>query len=213
MDRELTPLDRLLGGVDEALRTVIATAPRPTRECPAGDLPETVADEESRRHVAGLMRVNHAGEVSAQGLYQGQAATARLEHVREAMEQAADEENDHLAWCEQRLTELDSRPSLLAPAWYAGSFLIGAAAGIAGDKWSLGFVAETEKQVVDHLDDHLDRLPDDDERSRVILDQMRSDELKHGSAALAAGGVELPRPVRDLMGLVSRIMTTGAYRL
>lgn len=213
MDRELTPLDRLLGGVDEALRTVFATAPRPARECPAGDLPETVADEESRRHVAGLMRVNHAGEISAQGLYQGQAATARLEHVREAMEQAADEENDHLAWCEQRLTELDSRPSLLAPAWYAGSFLIGAAAGIAGDKWSLGFVAETEKQVVDHLDDHLERLPDDDERSRVILDQMRSDELKHGSVALAAGGVELPKPVKDLMGLVSRIMTTGAYRL
>ena len=213
MNRELTTLDRLLAGVNDALGTVFSPAPKPSRSNPAGDIPDTVESKVSRRHVAGLMRVNHAGEVAAQGLYQGQAATARLEDVREAMEQAAVEENDHLAWCEERLAELDSRPSILAPIWYAGSFLIGAAAGIAGDKWSLGFVAETEKQVVDHLDDHLQSLPDDDERSRAIVDQMRTDELRHGSTAVAAGGAELPEPVRKLMGLVSRIMTKGAYRI
>jgi ubiquinone biosynthesis monooxygenase Coq7 len=212
MKRELTTLDRLLSGVNDALGTVFSPAAKPSRANPAGDLPETVDGSAARRHVAGLMRVNHAGEVAAQGLYQGQAATARLEDVREAMEQAAEEENDHLAWCEERLAELDSRPSLLAPIWYVGSFLIGATAGMAGDKWSLGFVAETEKQVVDHLDDHLKRLPDDDARSRTIIDQMRSDELRHGSTAVAAGGAELPQPVRKIMNLVSRIMTTGAYK-
>lgn len=203
----------MLAGVNDALGTVFSPAPRPSRASPAGDIRETVEGDAARRHVAGLMRVNHAGEVAAQGLYQGQAATARLENVREAMEQAAVEENDHLAWCEERLAELDSRPSVLAPIWYAGSFLIGAAAGIAGDKWSLGFVAETERQVVDHLDDHLQRLPDDDQRSRTIIDQMKTDELRHGSTAIAAGGAELPQPVRKLMRLVSRIMTTGAYRI
>ena len=213
MNRDLTTFDRLLAGVNDALGTVFSPAARPSRLSPAGDIPETVEGDAARRHVAGLMRVNHAGEVAAQGLYQGQAATARLEDVREAMEQAAVEENDHLAWCEGRLAELDSRPSVLAPVWYAGSFLIGAAAGIAGDKWSLGFVAETEKQVVDHLDDHLQRLPDDDERSRTIIDQMRTDELRHGSAAVVAGGAELPQPVKKLMRLVSKIMTTGAYRI
>ena len=209
----MTTLDRLLSGVNDALGTVFSPAARPSRASPAGDLPETVSNETVKKHVAGLMRVNHAGEVAAQGLYQGQAATARLDNVREAMEQAAVEENDHLAWCEERLAELDSKPSLLAPLWYAGSFLIGAAAGVAGDKWSLGFVAETEKQVVDHLDDHLKRLPDDDQRSRSIIDQMRSDELRHGSSAVAAGGAELPQPVKNLMGLVSKIMTTGAYKI
>jgi len=212
MNRKLSTLDRLLVGVNDALGTVFAPAPQPTRNSPAGAIPETVEDEAARRHVAGLMRVNHAGEIAAQGLYQGQAATARLEDVRSAMEQAATEENDHLAWCEGRLAELDSRPSILAPIWYAGSFLIGAAAGIAGDKWSLGFVAETEKQVVDHLDDHLQRLPGDDQRSRSIIDQMKTDELRHGSTATAAGGAELPKPVKKLMALVSKIMTKGAYR-
>jgi ubiquinone biosynthesis monooxygenase Coq7 len=157
------------------------------------------------------MRVNHAGEVAAQGLYQGQAATAELAEVRAAMEQAADEENDHLAWCEERLTELGSRPSLLGPLWYAGAFAIGAGAGLVGDRWSLGFVAETERQVVRHIEEHLGMLPADDERSRAILEQMKADELAHGSAALAAGGVELPAPVRGVMGAVSKFMTRGAY--
>jgi ubiquinone biosynthesis monooxygenase Coq7 len=213
MDRQMTTLDKLLSGVNDALGTVFSPAAKPSRENPAGDFPETVSGTTIKKHVAGLMRVNHAGEVAAQGLYQGQAATARLDNVREAMEQAAVEENDHLAWCEERLAELDSKPSLLAPVWYAGSFLIGAAAGVAGDKWSLGFVAETEKQVVDHLDDHLERLPDDDQRSRSIIDQMRSDELRHGSSAVAAGGAELPQPVKNLMRIVSKIMTTGAYKI
>ncbi len=163
--------------------------------------------------MAGLMRVNHAGEIAAQGLYQGQAATARLEQVRESMERAAEEENDHLAWCEERLAELGSRPSILNPVWYAGAFTIGAAAGLIGDRWSLGFVAETERQVVRHLDDHLDRLPEGDSRSRAILAQMKIDEQHHGAVAENAGGAALPRPVRHLMGIVSRVMTRGAYRL
>jgi ubiquinone biosynthesis monooxygenase Coq7 len=157
------------------------------------------------------MRVNHAGEIAAQGLYQGQAATAELPEVRAAMEQAAEEENDHLAWCEARLAELGSRPSVLGPLWYAGAFAIGAGAGLVGDRWSLGFVAETERQVVRHLEEHLGMLPADDARSRAILEQMKEDELAHGSAALEAGGAELPRPVKALMGLVSKLMTRGAY--
>ena len=170
-------------------------------------------EETERRHVAGLMRVNHAGEVAAQGLYQGQAATARLDSVRAAMESAAEEENDHLAWCEQRLTELGSRPSILNPIWYAGAFTIGATAGLIGDRWSLGFVAETERQVVRHLEEHLDRLPMDDERSRAILEQMKIDEEHHGSTAEEAGGAKLPTPIRHLMGVVSKVMTRGAYWL
>lgn len=211
MPRHLTPLDQLIAGIDGALRTVFNPAPRPDRPSPGNELPEAVADADERRHVAGLMRVNHAGEIAAQGLYQGQAATARLEEVREAMEQAAREENDHLAWCEQRLAELDSRPSVLNPVWFTGSWLIGAAAGLMGDRWSLGFVAETERQVVAHLEEHLQRLPRDDDRSRAILEQMREDELRHGSTALAAGGAELPGPVRRLMTAVSKLMTEGAY--
>ena len=159
------------------------------------------------------MRVNHAGEIAAQGLYQGQAATARLEEVRDAMERAADEENDHLAWCEERLAELGSRPSILNPLWYAGAFTIGAVAGLVGDRWSLGFVAETERQVVRHLDDHLGMLPPDDDRSRSILEQMKVDEERHGAVAEDAGGASLPAPVRHLMSVVSKVMTRGAYRL
>ena len=213
MPRALTPLDQLIAGADRALRTVFSDAPSPSRVNPAAGLPESVHREDDRRHVAGLMRVNHAGEIAAQGLYQGQAATARLEQVREAMEQAAEEENDHLAWCEERLAELGSRPSILNPIWYAGAFAIGATAGLVGDRWSLGFVAETERQVVRHLEDHLDRLPKGDVRSQAILEKMKSDEESHGEAAVEAGGARLPAPVRHLMGLVSRIMTRGAYRL
>lgn len=211
MSRVLTPLDQLIAGADQALRTVFSGSTASDRENPAGDAVETIHDERERRHVAGLMRVNHAGEVAAQGLYQGQATTARLDTVRQAMETAAEEENDHLAWCEERLAELGSRPSVLNPLWYAGAFAIGATAGIIGDRWSLGFVAETERQVVRHLEEHLDRLPMDDERSRAILEQMKVDEEHHGSTAEEAGGAKLPMPIRHLMGVVSKVMTRGAY--
>jgi len=159
------------------------------------------------------MRVNHSGEVSAQGLYQGQALTAKLPDVRAKMEQAAIEENDHLVWCEQRLKDLDARKSLLNPIWYGGSFLIGATAGLLGDKWSLGFVAETEHQVVRHLDEHLESLSESDERSRAILDQMKIDEAKHATTALHHGGADLPTAVKKIMGLMSKVMTRTAYRI
>jgi len=211
MDRKYSPLDHLIAGADEALRTVFSPAARPARETPGCDFDEALDDPEDRRHVAGLMRVNHAGEVAAQGLYRGQAATARLEQVRAAMDEAAREETDHLAWCEDRLQQLGSRPSVLNPLWYAGSYLIGAGAGLIGDRWSLGFVAETERQVARHLSEHMARLPPEDVRSRAILDQMRDDELRHRETALDAGGAQLPAPVRGLMSLVSLAMTRGAY--
>jgi len=207
-------LDVLVSGFDQALKTMAGSAagsgrPNPAMQAaPAGE--ETLADAQ-RRHVAGLMRVNHSGEVAAQALYQGQALTARLENVREAMERAAVEEIDHLKWCQERLQELGSHTSVLNPLWYAGSFAIGALAGIAGDRWSLGFVAETEKQVVDHLQGHLERLPLEDERSRAILEQMKQDEQHHGQAAADAGGARLPAPFRHLMTLTSRVMTRTAY--
>lgn len=211
MERQLTVLDQLIAGVDGALRTTLAPAGRTGRPMPGEDLDGELADPAERRRVAGLMRVNHAGEIAAQGLYQGQAATAELGDVRAAMEQAAVEEIDHLAWCERRLEELGSRPSLLGPLWYAGAFAIGAGAGLAGDRWSLGFVAETERQVVRHLETHLGLLPAEDARSRAILEQMREDELAHGSAAVDAGGAALPAVVKGAMGLVAKIMTRGAY--
>jgi len=211
MERDLSPLDQLIVGADKALRTVFSDLSSASRPTPGAGLPESVESVADRRRVAGLMRVNHAGEVAAQGLYQGQAATARLDGVRAAMEQAAAEETDHLAWCETRLAELGSRPSLLNPLWYAGSYVIGAAAGLAGDRWSLGFVAETERQVVSHLEEHLGQLPVDDERSRAILEQMKIDEEKHGANAADFGGSELPAPIRGAMSLVSKLMTRGAY--
>jgi len=196
MERHYTTLDRIISAVDEALRISTGEAPSPQRENPAADLTSPELDEEQRRHVAGLMRINHTGEVCAQALYAGQAATARNDATREAMQSAADEEIDHLSWCEDRLKELDSRPSLLNPLWYAGSFAIGAAAGIAGDDWSLGFVKETENQVEAHLQDHLERLPDGDARSQAILDQMKVDEAKHADMAQEAGARDLPEPIR-----------------
>lgn len=209
--RKLSPLDRVLDQVDQAVRTVLAPAPPASRPNPAGDLPDPPMAERDRRHAAGLMRVNHAGEVMAQGLYQGQALTARLDHVRAAMAQAAVEEFDHLAWCEARLKELRARPSRLGPLWYAGSFLLGAGAGLAGDRWSLGFVSETEAQVINHLEDHLGRLPPADTRSRAIIEQMKVDEAHHGEQARAAGGLPLPPPARGLMALMSKVMTRTAY--
>jgi len=211
--RHYTTLDRLIAAVDEALRISTGEAPAPQRENPAGGLANIELDEQQRRHVAGLMRINHTGEVCAQALYAGQAATARNDATREAMQSAADEEIDHLSWCEDRLKELDSRPSLLNPLWYAGSFAIGAAAGIAGDDWSLGFVKETENQVEAHLQDHLERLPEGDARSQAILDQMKVDEAKHADMAEAAGARDLPEPVRRAMALTAGVMKTLAYRL
>lgn len=213
-DLPLTPMDTLIHEFDVALRA-IAGATRAGRDNPADRLtPDTEPmSAEERRHVAGLMRINHVGEVCAQALYQAQKLTARSAPVRAQMDAAAREEEDHLAWCAERLRELGSRPSLLNPLWYAGAFAIGVVAGRAGDRVSLGFVAETERQVEHHLTGHLDRLPPADGRSRAILEQMRDDEIRHGDAARDAGSVPLPGPVRALMRAASKIMTTTAYRI
>lgn len=209
--RKLSPVDRAFRQLDEAVRTVFSPPPPASRANPAEAVPDAVLTDRERRHAAGLMRVNHAGEVMAQGLYQGQALTARLDEIRGAMAQAAVEEFDHLAWCEQRLRELRDRPSRLGPLWYMGAFLLGAGAGLAGDRWSLGFVSETEAQVVNHLEDHLGRLPPADRRSRAIIEQMKADEARHGAAARAAGGLPLPAPARGVMSLMSKFMTRAAY--
>lgn len=203
--------DQILVSADRALRALFAPARagRPTPQ-PASPAPEAPASEAERRLAAGLMRVNHAGEIAAQGLYHGQSLLARDPAVRELLEHSAREETDHLAWCEQRLEELHDRPSRLDPLWYAGSFAIGAAAALASDRVSLGFVAETERQVEAHLDSHLEQLPAGDLRSRAIVAQMRTDEQSHGAAALQAGGIALPSPVRKAMQLTARIMTTTA---
>ena len=204
--------DHLIGHVDQALRSLVPGSTAAHRPSPAADLPSTLSVQEAR-HVAGLMRVNHSGEVCAQALYHGQALTARLPRVRQDMQKAAEEEQDHLAWCEMRLRELDSHPSLLNPLWYGLSFGLGAVAGLAGDDYSLGFVAETEKQVSKHLQSHLQSLPATDERSRVVLEQMNRDELHHREQALAAGGRELPQGVQRLMGIVSKVMTRTSYSI
>jgi ubiquinone biosynthesis monooxygenase Coq7 len=212
------PLDAWIGATDRALRALLvpAHASRPIPQpVPAANGPaETGTTElspDERRRAAALMRVNHAGEIAAQALYHGQAMAARSDATRKMLLDAAREETDHLAWCESRLKELESRPSLLNPLWYAGSFFIGALAALAGDRASLGFVVETERQVEGHLDEHLGRLPAADLRSRAIVQQMRADEAAHGANARAAGGAELPRPVRVLMRHTARIMTGAAY--
>ena len=210
-DRDVNRLDRLIIALDRSLRGAARVDSDPTLENPAGDLADDVLDDSKRRHSAGLMRVNHAGEVAAQALYQGQSLVARDSGTREAMEQAAREENDHLVWCRTRLEELGSAPSLLDPLWYAGSLAIGAAAGLAGDRWSLGFVVETERQVVEHLDDHLSRLPDGDHRSRALLRRMQSDEQHHATRARVAGGAPLPPFVQRTMRAASKVMTRTAY--
>ncbi len=211
--RNHTPFDRLLIGFDQALRTVFGRPQVTERANPAEDIPDTELDSEERDQVARLMRIDHAGEVCAQALYSGQALTARLTEVRESMERAAKEENDHLDWCERRLQDLGNRKSYLNPFWYAGSFAIGAVAGLAGDKWSLGFVAETERQVEQHLNEHLHQIPTADRRTRAILEQMRDDEMAHATKALAAGGAPLPAPVRLAMKLTSKLMTRSVYYL
>ena len=210
--RHYTGIDRLINSFDQALRSLVPGATAAHRSNPAEqtDAPLTVSDA---RHVAGLMRVNHSGEVCAQALYHGQALTAKLPHVREEMQQAAIEEQDHLAWCEDRLKELDSHTSVLNPIWYGLSYGMGAIAGIAGDKYSLGFVAETERQVSQHLQEHIQQLPAHDDRSRKILEQMNEDELHHRDTALNAGGVDLPVPVRITMTAISKLMTKTSYYL
>ena len=208
--RHLSPIDQFISQADHALRTVLGR-PRITERANPATAKECSLSETERSQAAGLMRVNHAGEVSAQALYQGQALTARLEKVRASMERAAMEENDHLAWTEQRLHELGSHKSLLNPIWYAGSFAIGAFAGAIGDRWSLGFVAETEHQVVRHLDEHLAKLPQQDLRSRQILEQMKEDEAHHATVALEGGGSPLPPGIKKLMSAMSKVMTSSAY--
>jgi len=209
--RKYSPLDHLLMGVDVGVRTLLGQPKITERVNPAINESETELSETDRALAGRLMRINHAGEVAAQGLYQGQALTAKLPDVREKMERAALEENDHLDWCEKRITETGTHVSYLNPVWYAGSVAIGALAGISGDKWSLGFVAETEHQVVKHLEEHLQRLPETDNKSRAILEQMKQDEGRHATVAIEAGGAELPAPVKNLMGLCSKVMTRTAY--
>ncbi|MGA0587002.1 2-polyprenyl-3-methyl-6-methoxy-1,4-benzoquinone monooxygenase [Dyella sp. KRB-257] len=210
--RQLSPLDRLIAGFERALETV-AGDPEAARPSPASGLDEADMDARERRHAAGLMRINHTGEVCAQALYDGQAALARNEDTRRHLQHAAAEETDHLAWCAERLRELDSRPSLLNPLWYVGSYAIGAAAALAGDPVSLGFVVETERQVEAHLAEHLETLPEQDRRSRAVLAQMQIDEVRHADEAAARGGIKLPFPIPPLMQLSSLVMKKVAYRV
>lgn len=202
--------DSLILNFDRALRTLFAPAAS-RRPHPDAGLPEAALTDAERRHVAGLMRVNHSGEVCAQALYQGQSLTARNPDIAQALQQAADEETEHLAWCERRLNELNSHKSLLNPLWYTGSFALGVLAGALGDRWNLGFLAETERQVEGHLDGHLQRLPAQDVKSRAIVEQMKADEIRHAETAIALGGAELPLPVKLAMKLTAKVMTQTAY--
>lgn len=212
-ERHYTPLDQICLNIDQTMRTLFGRPQVTERPNPSNEVPDTELSDSQRDHTARLMRINHTGEVCAQALYQGQALTARDPKVRESMERSAAEENDHLDWCEQRVEELGGRLSLLNPFWYAGSFMIGATAGVLGDKWSLGFVSETEKQVEGHLDEHLAQVPESDQRTRVILEQMQEDEVEHGRKARAHGGADLPKPIKGLMKATSKIMTGSVYYL
>jgi 3-demethoxyubiquinol 3-hydroxylase len=205
-------LDRLIGEFDRALRAVAGVVDA-SRASPAEEIREAALEEPQKVHAAALMRVNHVGEICAQALYQGQALTARDPAARVALENAAREEEDHLAWSAQRIRELGGRPSLLNPLWYAGSFAIGAAAGALGDKWNLAFLAETERQVEEHLTGHLEVLPAEDQRTRAVVEAMRADEARHRASAVQLGAAELPAPVKRAMRLASRMMTTVAYRV
>lgn len=213
--RDYSPADRLLMRLQQGLETLAAARSKatPAAAYPAERVPEPHMEPQARRHAAGLMRINHAGEVSAQALYHGQALVSRDPAIRRHLLHAAEEERAHLQWCETRLTELGERPSRLSPFWYVGSFAIGAAAGLAGDRWNLGFVEETERQVVEHLEDHLQQLPQEDQRSRAIVEAMKQDEARHGDEAAAAGAHVLPPPIKALMRRVARVMKFGAYRV
>ncbi|NZA25343.1 2-polyprenyl-3-methyl-6-methoxy-1,4-benzoquinone monooxygenase [Luteimonas sp. SJ-92] len=210
--RSHSPLDQFLGQAQHALETVFGT-PAASRPNPAADTAEMDLAPEERRHAAGLMRINHVGEICAQALYVGQAAVARDPATRAHLMEAAQEETDHLAWCAERLRELDDRPSLLNPLWYAGSYAIGVAAGLRGDGWNLGFVVETERQVEAHLEEHLRTLPPADLRSREILGVMKADEARHADNAETAGARVLPQPIPAVMALASRMMKAVAYRI
>ncbi|MDE0785739.1 MAG: 2-polyprenyl-3-methyl-6-methoxy-1,4-benzoquinone monooxygenase [Porticoccaceae bacterium] len=212
-NRQLSILDQFITQIDHGLRTVLADAPPPERVSPARDQQDAELSSKDRDHAIGLMRVNHTGEVCAQALYQGQALTAKLPGVREQMREAAVEEVDHLAWCEDRIKDLGGRTSLLNPLFYAASFGIGAGAGLISDKLSLGFVAATEDQVCSHLKTHLDQLPQDDLKSRAVVQEMLADEERHAQAALDAGGYKFPSPVKKAMTLISAVMTKGSYRV
>lgn len=207
------PIDRLIVEFDQGLRTLFGQPKITERPDPAAATPDCDLEESQRDHVGRLMRINHTGEVCAQALYQGQALTARTPEVRDALARSAEEENDHLDWCERRIDQLGGRKSLLNPFWYVGSLTIGALAGVAGDRWSLGFVHETERQVEGHLDEHLAQLPPEDEKSRKVLEQMRDDEIEHGSKAMALGGTELPDLIKKTMKLTAKMMTTAVYRI
>ncbi len=206
------PLDQLITTFDLGLRTVFAT-PHASRPYPAATAPEAAMSEAEKAHAAALMRVNHVGEVCAQALYAGQALTAKNENVRGELEQAAREETDHLAWCEQRINELGGRKSLLNPLWFGGAFGIGVVAGLLGDKWNLGFLAETERQVEAHLDGHLHKLPEADARSRAVVEQMKTDEIKHAQTAVDHGGAPLPMPVKMAMRFAADVMRQTASRI
>jgi ubiquinone biosynthesis monooxygenase Coq7 len=205
-------VERLIGEFDRALRAVAGVV-RSTRPSPAAGITESELGADTRRHAAALMRVNHVGEVCAQALYHGQSLTARNADTRQALERAASEEEDHLAWSAERIHELQGRPSLLNPLWYAGSFAIGAAAGALGDRWNLAFLAETERQVEEHLTAHLEALPAEDGRTRAVVEGMRADEARHRDNAIELGAAELPQPVKLAMRLASKVMTTVAYRV
>ncbi|HSG23641.1 MAG TPA: 2-polyprenyl-3-methyl-6-methoxy-1,4-benzoquinone monooxygenase [Azonexus sp.] len=204
--------DQAIIEFDRALRTVLASA-RSCRPVPGKNLPDVELDQAQRQHIVGLMRVNHCGEICAQALYQGQALTSRDPVVKEALRGAADEETEHLAWTEQRIAELGGRKSLLNPLLYLGSLSMGLVAGSLGDKWNLGFLAETERQVEAHLDSHLLTLPVADVRSRAIVEQMRLDEIRHAETAIQHGAAELPGVVKVAMKMAAKVMTGAAYRL
>jgi len=199
-------VDRFIVPLDHALRTLFST-PQTSRPVPGDELPEAPLDEGERKLAGALMRVNHTGEVCAQALYEGQMLVARDPHVQKLLEHAAGEETEHLAWTEARLRELGARKSVLDPLFYAGSLAVGAAAGLLGDRWSLGFLAETERQVEQHLTGHMDRLPSADARSRAVVEQMRADEVGHAMTAEREGAAELPLPAKLAMRLAARLMT------
>ncbi len=209
--RNYTLFDQLIMSADTALRTLLGEPIVTERKYPANNISDAEFSEQEKKHIAGLMRVNHSGEVSAQALYQGQSLTSSNREIKEELQQAALEENDHLNWTRNRINELGGHTSFLNPLWYGGSFAIGAFAGAIGDKWNLGFLAETEHQVVEHLESHLNKLPGGDLRSRAILEQMKTDELKHATTAIEHGAAELPPPVKKLMAAMSKVMTGTTY--
>jgi ubiquinone biosynthesis monooxygenase Coq7 len=209
----LSPLDGIIAQFDQALRTCVSGANQASRSTPAEAHKEQELSGSEKKHIAGLMRINHTGEVCAQALYAGQALTAKSHETIASMKHAAAEEVDHLTWCDERLTQLGSRPSLLNPIFYGLSFALGATAGLAGDKWSLGFVAETERQVEKHLQNHLDEIPESDQKTKAIIKQMIIDEQQHGESAKAAGGKNLPNPIQLAMKTMARVMKKATYRV